>query len=85
MDSTQFIYWLQGYLELSDATTLSQKQLQIIKDHIGLVMQKKTPNRSNTEIPTATHPIDFGIYCSNTEIPTSSHPIDFGINCAMSC
>jgi hypothetical protein len=56
MTPENFVYWLQGYFELNDAagtsTTsvtpgtlkfLSEKQLQVIKDHLNLVLHKKTP------------------------------------------
>ena len=56
MTPENFVYWLQGYFEINDAagtsTTsvtpgtlkfLSEKQLQVIKDHLKLVLEKKTP------------------------------------------
>jgi len=42
MDSTNFIYWLQGYLELSNAKSLTTEQVTVIKQHIALVMEKRT-------------------------------------------
>lgn len=42
MTERDFIYWLQGYLEMSGAKSLDEKQVQIIKDHIGLVLNKVT-------------------------------------------
>lgn len=68
MNERDFIYWLKGYLELSDATALTEKQLQIIKDHIDLVMQKKTPDRSKPAQQLPSHPPFFGpnepVYCT---------------------
>jgi|688.fasta_scaffold953144_1 hypothetical protein len=46
MTPENFVYWLQGYLELSNVSELSKEQTQIIKDHIKLVLDKKTPTRS---------------------------------------
>jgi hypothetical protein len=46
MTPENFVYWLQGYLEVSEAKEISPEQLQVIKDHIKLVMEKKTPERS---------------------------------------
>lgn len=56
MTPENFVYWLQGYFEINDAagpsTTsvtpgrlkfLREEQLQIIKDHLKLVLEKKTP------------------------------------------
>jgi hypothetical protein len=44
MNERDFIYWLQGFLELSGAKTLNEQQVKIVKDHIALVMTKVTPN-----------------------------------------
>ncbi len=56
MTPENFVYWLQGYFEINDATGtgttsvtpgtlkyLNEKQLQVIKDHLKLVLEKKTP------------------------------------------
>lgn len=43
MNERDFIYWLNGFLELSGATTLDERQVQEIRNHISLVMQKQTP------------------------------------------
>lgn len=44
MNSESFCYWLQGFLEVSGAKSVDAQQLQVIKDHLNLVFQKKTPN-----------------------------------------
>ncbi len=41
--ATEFVYWLQGFVELQDSDSVSDKQWQIIKDHLKLVFDKKTP------------------------------------------
>lgn len=45
MTERDFIYWLNGFLELANPNTLNSTQVQIIKDHINLVMKKETPDR----------------------------------------
>jgi len=58
MTPENFVYWLQGYFEINDAagasTTsvtpgtlkyLNEKQIQVIRDHLKLVLEKKTPVR----------------------------------------
>lgn len=45
MTPENFTYWLQGFFEISDSNNLSETQVQIIKDHLDLVFDKKTPNR----------------------------------------
>lgn len=46
MTPESFTYWLQGFVELSDTDTISEKQWLTIKDHLKLVFDKKTPDRS---------------------------------------
>lgn len=46
MTSEMFVYWLQGALEIMDPKTLDEKQIQVIKDHIALVLTKVTPDHS---------------------------------------
>ena len=43
MTERDFIYWLQGYLEVSGTKKISAEQVQIIKDHLSLVLNKVTP------------------------------------------
>ena len=45
MEPLNFIYWLQGYLELQDPKTIDGPKVQMIKDHLGLVLNKVTPDR----------------------------------------
>jgi hypothetical protein len=44
------MYWLNGFFELSGATTLNEAQVKILKEHLGLVVKKVTPSTmpSNT-------------------------------------
>lgn len=85
MDSTQFLYWLQGFFEIAEPTTLNEKQIQIIKDHMKLAMTKVTPDRSVW--PSLTEPItDDGWKRLQTEPGTGTppwiHPLT--INCSTS-
>ena len=48
MDSQNFVYWLQGYFEINGSNKLNEKQVQVIKDHLALVLTKVTPARSKT-------------------------------------
>lgn len=45
MTPEQFVYWLQGFLEVQDPKTLDERQTQILKDHMALVLTKETPAR----------------------------------------
>jgi len=44
----QFTFWLNGFFEISDTNNLSEKQVQIIRDHLNLVFNKVTPKSSKT-------------------------------------
>lgn len=44
MTPENFIYWLNGFFEISGCKNLTDEQVQIIKDHLKLVLQKKTPD-----------------------------------------
>lgn len=46
MNYEQFTIWLHGFLEISNAETINKEQTQIIKDHLALLFEKKTPDRS---------------------------------------
>lgn len=46
MNEQTFCFWLQGFVELQDSDTISEKQWLVIKDHLKLVFDKKTPDRS---------------------------------------
>lgn len=46
MQELNFCYWLQGYFELTDSKELDSNQVDIIKDHLKLVFNKVTPDRS---------------------------------------
>lgn len=45
MEPINFVYWLQGYLEISGGKPLNAEQVKIVQDHIELVLEKKTPDR----------------------------------------
>jgi len=50
MSPEQFTYWLKGFFEISDTNNLSEKQVQIIRDHLNLVFNKVTPERKDENI-----------------------------------
>jgi hypothetical protein len=45
MTPEQFCYWLQGALETRAKGPLDQFTIDVIKDHLNLVFDKKTPAR----------------------------------------
>lgn len=46
MTSLEFCYWLQGLIEVGQPKILYTDQIEIIKDHLKLVFEKKTPFRT---------------------------------------
>ena len=50
MTPENFTYFLQGFFEISDAKKLDETQVQIIKDHLDLVFNKVTPDRSESKL-----------------------------------
>ena len=50
MTSEQFIYWLQGFSEISGEAP-TKAQWKSIQDHLSLVFKKVTPYRDNHTRP----------------------------------
>lgn len=44
MTPEQFVYWLQGYLELAESQQLTSRQVKVIKEHLALVLKNVTDN-----------------------------------------
>lgn len=49
MEAKDFCYWLQGYLELSNANSLTEEQIKQIKEHLNLVFTKVTSSQILTQ------------------------------------
>lgn len=43
MSPIEFCYWLNGYIEMSGAESIDKAKMDILKDHLKLVFEKKTP------------------------------------------
>lgn len=67
MTPERFCDWLQGFVELTETDSISDKQWLVIKDHLKLVFDKKTPDRSKEELE----------YISKVITPSSPMPTDF--------
>lgn len=50
MTPEQFAYWLKGFCEMHEGKNISERQWQIINDHLNLVFDKQTPERPATPI-----------------------------------
>lgn len=47
MTPENFVYWLQGLLELGSPKKLNEAQVRMIKEHIALVLRKETLSSIN--------------------------------------
>lgn len=45
MKAESFIYWLQGFFEISKASSLNEEQVSIIKNHLNLVFKHEIDPR----------------------------------------
>ena len=60
MTPEQFVYWLQGFVEIREKQEvgLTEREWDIIKDHLQTVFHKVTPNYSHpsdiTRVPATT-------------------------------
>jgi hypothetical protein len=43
MTPQDFAHWLQGYFEMQDPHEIGPNQTKMIRDHLNLVFDKKTP------------------------------------------
>lgn len=70
MSPENFIYWLQGFFELTYSKSLDAIQTQVVKDHLKLVLKKETPERvepeNNKPILLPTQSISSSLYRNNT-------------------
>lgn len=55
MESRDFIYWLQGFFELTDAQELNEKQTDLVYRHLQLVFKHEIEpsNKEETKMPKA--------------------------------
>lgn len=51
MSPEQFVFWLQGFVEMNPNAMLTHTQWTVLKDHLALVMSKQTPNRYTPPAP----------------------------------
>ena len=50
MNSTEFCYWLRGWMELTENAALSTKQLKVVQRHLDLVLPCVTPSRKGLDL-----------------------------------
>lgn len=59
MQSRDFVYWLQGFFEISGAKSTSEEQTTMIKNHLNLVFKHEIDpamgDKAHQSILNATH------------------------------
>jgi hypothetical protein len=84
-DPKAFVYWLNGFFELSGATSLDDTQVQIIKEHLALVLNKKTSTTYQTNSKdnlSFTKHGDFGVrHLRCSDITTTIVDVPTNISC----
>ncbi len=84
MNERDFVYWLQGYLEVSNANELDESQLQIVKDHLALVLKKVAPeydgNRFVNNLARLRGERDAKL-CSNAELEEIGNALPAQLTC----
>jgi hypothetical protein len=67
MTPEQFVYWLQGFMEMADPQTLTEAQVKMLKEHLALVFAKKTNTLADLtikdfQVPYQEHPAQMPPY-----------------------
>lgn len=77
MTPEQFVYWLQGYFELSGSNAaLNEVQTKIVQDHLKLVFKKETLERTHsTTYSPPSAPVKLG---DSITIPLGLRDEEFG-------
>ena len=83
MNERDFIYWLQCKLEIGDTKTLNEIEVQVIKDHINLVLKKETPVRLPLIISDPSMKPGEIKYVPSTTIPAYCRPNCSCLNCSI--
>ena len=52
MNERDFVYWLSGFLELSGSPDMDAEQLAVVREHLALVIRKKTTASVPIKAPT---------------------------------
>ncbi len=50
MTPRDFVFWLQGFFEITDPTEINEKQTQMIKNHLNLVFYHEAEHMGEVNI-----------------------------------
>lgn len=57
MTSRDFVFWMQGFFEISDAKSLNEAQTKHIREHLALVLEHDPQFQSTTPPPPLAKPV----------------------------
>ena len=76
MRSVDFVHWFKGYLEISEAETISAEKVQIIRNHLDMVFRYEIdPSFGEGQIQQDLTAIHSGISLD------LSKPLEMAVNC----
>lgn len=81
LDPLAFAYWLQGFFEISEAKTLSEKQVKVLREHLELIFRKVPMIPASTVTTTST---DITVPITKPSI-LDLEPFEFGKDYAIIC
>ena len=62
MKSRDFCYWLQGLFELAEPTTLDDRQVQVIRNHLNMVFYHEIdPSYGGEEVQKTLNDLHLGV------------------------
>lgn len=70
MEAKDFVYWLNGYLEVANPSTIGEEETKMIKEHLKLVLTKVTQQKGIVTSPHTYIP-PTGVYCSTADTKPS--------------
>jgi hypothetical protein len=85
MTPENFVYWVQGFFEISGSETLSKEQVQVIKDHLSLVLTKKTPEVTITNPTPFIYPMPSITCGSSGVVPLNGNNTTDNVKSAEYC
>ncbi len=77
MSARDFVYWLQGYFEMSNPTVLVKKEVKMIRRHLDLVfaheVQVRIKNPGKSKVPKTIKDWSKIEYCSDKSTRRKCH------------
>jgi len=75
MSPEQFVYWFNGYMEISGAETLTKDQVEVIRRHLALVLTNVTADAVGKILTTQRRCLDNMSEASSIRSPRLNVPV----------